>query len=369
MPATILESFGVEFSGTSVASTAGSSAHVSGQTTLNCEPPGYALEIPVQTYTAIADTVLNRYAPSLSSKYLAEWETGIIIQSEGDVVATSATYLNNPVQLALEATAANTYAHRSEVTQGYRTRADKIYYRRHTSFAVLDYKSPGVLVRSEFQDSIVRNYDDYAAWQTGDEPTRNFDDDELRFARPLMKQSVHYSSAYRTPFVALFDWNTLILLVLHRREGDRGGEYCYMTVVDDRRRFRKALLGFLLVAGRNEDLDSKLRLIKPSKEVDFQSRWTMGEQNPSLYEKRDRPSRSGAKKPEGSYNQSFSSTSEYNDSIQRGRRKGSDKYYPPTASAHPANVSNSDLFMGIQPYYLTYRHPVRRLDQCLPGQS
>lgn len=369
MPTTIFESFSTGFSGASVASSASSGAHVSGSTTEACDPPGFALEIPYQTYAAIADTALNQCESSLSQKYLADWETGIILRSEGDVVASSAVYLNNPVQLALEATAEKIYTHRSEVTQGSRTRADKIYYRHKTSFAVLDYKMPGVLNRSEFQYGIIRSYDNFAAARYQGRTNRYYDNLELRFARTLLKQSVHYSEAYRTPFIALFDWNTLILLVLHKREDSRGGDYCYITIVDDRKRFRKALLGFLLIAGGDGDTGSKVRVIKPTKEVDYQRRWDTDERNPSLYERKDRPSRAGAKKPEGLYNQSFQSESEYNDRLQRGRPKARDKYYPPTANTRPKHVSSHhrcDL-VRFPTYHLAYAHPVRQCDICLPG--
>lgn len=154
-------------------------------------------------------------------------------------------YLNNPVHIALETARGPGYAHRSEDTRDSTTRVDKSYYRNGAPYAVLDYKKPGYIDRNEFLAGVPRSVAQYesnismsrvrrSAWNEG--------------TNMLLKQAVHYSFKFKTPFVALFDWNTLILLTLLKREERMGGDYCYMTVVGRSHLFRKAFLGFLLAA-------------------------------------------------------------------------------------------------------------------------
>lgn len=66
-----------------------------------------------------------------------------------------------------------------------------------------------------------------------------------RNSRILLKQAVNYANVYRTKYIAFFDWNVLVLLVLANQEGNDGGEWCHVTLVSDRLNIRRALLGFL----------------------------------------------------------------------------------------------------------------------------
>lgn len=336
MPSSILDSFNGTFHGSPVASDGSHGAHISGSSTNNAHEPRFSIAIPVEEFTAIADAALHAITVrnKLNRVFLAPWETGSRIRNEGDVVASSAVYLNNPVQVALEATRPNIYFHRSEVTVGSTSRADKIYYRGYTPYAVLDYKAPGGLRRNEFRLGIADDYDDFAAWFLSNNRAYNF---EARHAKACLKQAVHYSSQFNTPFVALFDWNTLILLILHQCRENKGGEYCYMTVVHQKRYFRKALFGFLLLASRDEDISSKLRLIRPRKEDEFKEKLDAdSKHNESASNNEARPDRSTALKPPGTYTDARSNDSEIDDSQQRGRGRQStrDVYYPPAAGGN-----------------------------------
>lgn len=77
---------------------------------------------------------------------------------------------------------------------------------------------------------------------------------------------------FETPFVALFDWNTLVLLVFVKRELNNGGDYCYMTVVQQSSQFRKAFLGFLLAADEYHNSGSSASVLdelRPTIGYDF----------------------------------------------------------------------------------------------------
>lgn len=172
-----------------------------------------------------------------------------MIQSDDSLYANESqqVYLNNPVHIALELAQGPGYTHRSEDTRDGTTRVDKSYYRNGVTYAVLDYKKPGYISKRGFLAGVPRSAAQYhsnismsrggarrSPWNEG--------------TSMLLKQAVHYSYKFRTPFVALFDWNTLILLAFFKREERMGGDYCYMTVVDQSTQFRKAFLGFLLAA-------------------------------------------------------------------------------------------------------------------------
>lgn len=86
-------------------------------------------------------------------------------------------------------------------------------------------------------------------------------------ARAILKQGVHHSKIYNTPFIALFDMRTLVLLVFADREGYVGGDYAYVTVIDDSKNMRKALLGLLSLAISHESMD----------EVDWKSKMVLEE--------------------------------------------------------------------------------------------
>lgn len=177
-------------------------------------------------------------------------------------------YFNNPVHIALEKAQGQGYTHSSEDTRAQTTRADKVYYRGGRSYAVLDYKKPGYLNRDEFLQSIARNATEY------EENISKAHEGEYIWDEAvwLLKQAIHYSEKFETPFVALFDWNTLVLLVFVQRELNNGGDYCYMTVVQQSSQFRKAFLGFLLAADEYHNGGSSASVldeIRPTIGYDF----------------------------------------------------------------------------------------------------
>lgn len=172
----------------------------------------------------------------------------------------------------------------------------------------------------------------------------------------LLQQAVHYSYKFKTPFVALFDWNALILLALFQREERMGGDYCYMTVVNQSTQFRKAFLGFLLAAdeyGRGGSSTVKAEL-RPEAEVDFA---TKANENiePKIHNTRGHRvnylglSESGSPSGSGSQNIEAGSYSSQDGSTSRGRSRGDsrkhEKYYPPM-SGYDRTAANDRYVRG-----------------------
>lgn len=234
-------------------------AHVSGPVTKTAEPPYFLLEIDVSKWVNMAAHILQKHKSFLLSSYLPSREDGALYETEGDVVAESILQLNHPVHQALRREFP-TARHGSEVYSAASTaRADKVYYRQNQlqtatrNFAALEYKNVAVIDGDQFRGGIVR---DEASFNTMIENNRTRRFRPASSAQILLKQAVNYSHAYNTPFVALFDMRTLILLVFPIRRGLKAGHYALVTVVEDPRQMRKALLGFLLMASRHLDMTS-----------------------------------------------------------------------------------------------------------------
>lgn len=179
------------------------------------------------------------------------------MDSEGDVVYGSAIYLNNPVHIALHAAQNHSRSCdiRSEVTLGTTSRADLGYFRNGQAYAILEYKKLGAVskrcARRDFERGVPRDPKMFAAWMSSAEQRFTREVRGAEDARCLLQQAVHYQTKFGARFVALFDWNALVLLVLPPCRGvglnDRVS-YAYITEVTDNRKFRRALLGFLLFA-------------------------------------------------------------------------------------------------------------------------
>lgn len=92
-------------------------------------------------------------------------------------------------------------------------------------FAVVEYKRAQAIDRSQFTAGLVTSFN---AFDTAQERSRfanpdNDNDSEDENAAMLLKQAVHYAWRYGTPFVALCDWTTLVLLVMSKQQGSTGG--------------------------------------------------------------------------------------------------------------------------------------------------
>lgn len=226
------------------------------------QPPNFLLKTSESKWLSIADAALSQHKSRLNQKNtrLAPWESNMRMESEGDVVYGSAIYLNNPVHLALHAAQNHSRSCdvRSEVTLGTTSRADMGYFRNGRAYAILEYKKPGAVskrcARDDFERGVPKDPKMFAAWMSNAEQRFKRDVRGAEDTRFLLQQAVHYQDKFGARFVALFDWNSLVLLVLPPCRGvglnDRVS-YAYITEVTDNRKFRRALLGFLLFSYRN----------------------------------------------------------------------------------------------------------------------
>ncbi|KAK5995187.1 hypothetical protein PT974_03584 [Cladobotryum mycophilum] len=105
-------------------------------------------------------------------------------------------------------------------------------------FAIVDYKRPGVIRRDEFRKALKeRDYLDKSHKEAPELFKKN--------SETLMKQAVNYADQYSTKYVALFDWDTLVLFYMESQDGNTGGECYFVTIIHNRKHMRRALLGFL----------------------------------------------------------------------------------------------------------------------------
>lgn len=246
-------------------------------TTERFEPPNFLLRTPESKWLSIAGNALEKHKSTLDqgNTCLAAWESNMVLNTKSAIVNRSTIYLNNPVHIALHAAQNHsvTCYMRSEATLGTtpesEARADLAYMRDGRTYAVLEYKKPGQVsercARRDFERGVPKGPETFADWMVSGERrfTRDSGADDARF---LLQQAAHYSSL-GPRFVALFDWNALVLLVFPPFQGL---SYAYITEITDNRKFRPALLGFLLFAYRhnlkkhdNCDLAGGLRDIQP----------------------------------------------------------------------------------------------------------
>lgn len=243
-------------------------------TTTNCSAPDILIQVSVRKWTEVADSKLEEphIQQDLANLYLP-YNERTKVYSNGDVIVSSALWLHDPVEVVLESARYGKCSHRSEVhhDHGY---ADKVYYVQvgaggDKPYPAVRYERPGVirglerrLVRcSENQETSSRPF---GTTQNNAHTT------EDKLPGLLLQQSVQCAKSFNAVFVALFDWNILVLLVFHDRGGETGaGDHAFATIATDPGNFRKALLGFLLLASRDIKEHHKIQDIQPP----HYSRW------------------------------------------------------------------------------------------------
>ncbi|POR37870.1 Uncharacterized protein TPAR_01936 [Tolypocladium paradoxum] len=187
-------------------------AHVSGPSTENADPPLFAFEVSYDIWNRYANDVLG--VVNLTQHRLASWEDTRLLLAEADVSDAAAAQLINPVDLALSIRHPGRITSLNQYQVG-SARADKCWYRPTSTgvnyFAVLDYKRPAVIRDWEIEDAFVLRGDrfDQEVAIARDEGSL-FEENSLI----LVKQAVNYASQYNTDYVALFDWNSLLLFVM-----------------------------------------------------------------------------------------------------------------------------------------------------------
>jgi hypothetical protein len=159
-------------------------------------------------------------------------EQAHMINSEEDIVVASARDFTYPVNVALN----RVHPHDSvlcEVSKNkdnsgptsHLSRIDRMYFHGPpkepdhpgslvNTMAGLEFKSFKALNAAKFEEIIVRDSGAFIgrmdAREEGDDP----DSTETLNVSTILSQATQYVMKFKTPFVALFDYNTLILLVM-----------------------------------------------------------------------------------------------------------------------------------------------------------
>lgn len=206
----------------------------SGTTTAGCTPPKCGIRIALKHWTDLASSLcLEQHTDYLRGKQLPEVLNHIAFKSEADVVKASTLYLTYPVYAAYE------LVHQSGVQFDQLTRpqegsipasrVDMAYLSGPPSdeespgnsgniFAVMEYKRFGGLQKDQFERGIVTNTERYERAQHEPLFIKKVND-----AMTFLQQATHYAWRYSTPFVALCDYKTLVLLVITQAEEHHGG--------------------------------------------------------------------------------------------------------------------------------------------------
>lgn len=152
----------------------------------------------------------------------------------------STLYLCNPVHAAYQMIHPEDKC-LNEVTRPRRdgtpsSRVDKAYFRGKPNetkagestniFALMEFKRYNGINRNQLKEGIVTSYNAFDAAQTQsryNDPDSE-DESQAEVATMQLKQAVHYVYRYNTPFVAISDWKTLVLLVMSKQEKLAGGD-------------------------------------------------------------------------------------------------------------------------------------------------
>lgn len=212
-------------------------AKPSGTTTAKCTPPSCGITVPLKHWIDLAsDLCLEQYKDDLRSDFLPKPDTFIELKSEADVAHASTLYLTHPVHVAFQLVHSSDSDRRvDQLTRPLKdttpaSRVDRGYFSGRPSneetpgdsnnvFAVLEYKKFEGLSRREFSRGIVTNPSDFQMSLRHPPYIK-----QASNATIYLKQAIHYAFRYGTPFVALCDYNTLILLVMTQVEGIHGGQ-------------------------------------------------------------------------------------------------------------------------------------------------
>jgi len=226
----------------------GKAAHISGANTARCKPPACAFEIPLNHWTGKAEDLCLRipsHRSKLQQEYMPSYERAQLVNSEEDVVNASALRFTHPVHEAMSLVHPGDFTYLCEVIKGKEPtagptsgigRVDRAYFKGYptdrvapghskNTMACLEFKRATVVNAEAFEDIIVTTNEAYQGrLEAAKEGDANHAQEEVD-VDTLLSQATHYAIKFQTPFVALFDCHTLILLVMTEVEekAGRGG--------------------------------------------------------------------------------------------------------------------------------------------------
>ncbi|CAP71805.1 uncharacterized protein PODANS_6_7520 [Podospora anserina S mat+] len=246
-------------------------ATISGDSTRDTDPPYFAIASQ-NNWNNLGTNFLGNHPASTTPNHQLNVETVSLREdavhhgSEGDVVRSAAMYLLHPINQALSTHPNIAITCQSEASTN-RIRSDITYYRHPNTanpnfkaFAVVEFKKRGVITATEFAATIrsqtvptqqVVDNTVAAAMALPHGKQTYFDGDSF----VLIKQAASYAVAHRTPYVALFNWDFLVLVHFTQMTPtmDYVGDYCQLQVIPAAQSsaMRGALLGFLAHAYDN----------------------------------------------------------------------------------------------------------------------
>ncbi|KAI0532580.1 hypothetical protein GGR58DRAFT_507256 [Xylaria digitata] len=240
-------------------------AHLSGSSTLGTDPPKFCIEVQHQALVQIGLDELQKVPNEIDREYISWRENAMAHHGEGDVARGAAIYLLHPINQVLSAIPRFAGIECLSEKTVKRVRSDIVFNhprRPHDPvgryFAVLEYKKRGTIIEKEFRDAIRtiplgnQSIRDHVATLMNQNKGSFLQGNALK----IMKQASAYAIEHETQYVALFDWDCLVLVRFvrfdPRNAGNGIGEYCEVTMVRNNRtessKIRAALLGFLLEA-------------------------------------------------------------------------------------------------------------------------
>ncbi|KAI0189875.1 hypothetical protein F4808DRAFT_465807 [Astrocystis sublimbata] len=248
-------------------------AQSSGTATTNTDAPKFAVPIKHDGYRSRGIQYLRKVGrtSTLDEECVPLREGAMRHSSEGDVVRAAALYLLHPINQALAAIPdfRDTIRCLSErVSSLGNTRCDISFVHLNMDgngndlrcFAVLEIKRRGVIIDSQFNNAM-RTVDSQKALN------KHARDAELKggtlfksSSEMLIKQAAAYAISNRTRYVALFDWDRLVLIRFLKLDPrfdfetlkvNGVGDYCEITTLKyegQSQDMRITLLGFLVEA-------------------------------------------------------------------------------------------------------------------------
>ncbi|KAG8163833.1 hypothetical protein KVR01_005751 [Diaporthe batatas] len=241
-----------------------------GGSTQVATPPAIWFKKDLSNYTSRGNTVCVAQEAKLTRSYLPAPYSPCVLETEADVVRSSALWLLHPVVIALQSHLADQKVGcHAEVTID-DCRCDALIKIDGEVVAVIEYKNrahikPAEFARGRIRDCSVANRLEII--DSIDLVTKTKTESLMaNNAKCLTKQAAAYSSKFGTRYVALFDWDNLFLWHFAGKEFrlrrasklpytalDGHARWAYGTPVEGRQNFRKALLGFIMEAYSHKD--------------------------------------------------------------------------------------------------------------------
>ncbi|KAI0971112.1 hypothetical protein F4678DRAFT_479483 [Xylaria arbuscula] len=237
-------------------------SQISGESTRETDPPKFWFDFGEFFFNQGVVTLRQRYdlLKHLNMEFIYRKEEAIKLLVEGDITRAAALYLLHPVNQTLSALNHHTQCLSEHAAN--RIRTDVSYKIAGSTFAVIEFKKRGTIRPDEFV-AARRDIDNdnpnsqihinqYIAAATKTSERTFFKGNSMK----LMKQAGNYAVKEGTRYVALFDWNYLVLIAFRfnskvtqqTREDNGPGEWCRIQSVRNPAKMRKALLGFLVTA-------------------------------------------------------------------------------------------------------------------------